>query len=378
MPLSSNSRPTRGSSLPQDKVACEEAVRLTKVHVVSFHFTMITNNTPFCNPPQKPIRLACAGLGFIFRNAHAKALKALQSQAWPVEVAMVCDINPAALEDACRNFPSAKPTQNLDDLLGCSKEVDALLICLWPPLGLKVLRQAMERGFKKILIEKPVSHHAYDIRQAAEEARRMGAQVQVAYNRQHQPAFAQFAEAVRGLKRLESVSATLLRVDRKEPIFYEDVTPHPLSVLYPLLGDLTLQQASYGEEKNGIPEFLDVNLKNAAGVNVKLTLQPSSGQELELYEAWDDRQHLQLPFLPSTSPQGAGWSCSEAGVTKFHGVANPSGLGEALIPVWRMGFVPQMAGFLRDEQSANACSLDQAACIAALLEIILSRKATPS
>ena len=260
------------------------------------------------NPSKKNVRLACAGLGFIFRNAHTKALQYLQASGWPVEVAMVCDRDQTALDEACRNFPSAKPTQNLEDILGCAHEVDALLICLWPPLGLQVLRQAVERGFKKILIEKPVSHHAADVRSVDEEARRAGVQVQVAYNRRHQPALPAFAEALGQLKPLDVVNATLLRVNRNEPIFFQDVTPHPLSMLCQLLGKLTVQQATFGELKNGIPEFLETTLQNAAGVQVKLKVQPAAGRELELYEARSGDRQLQLPFLPSNTPEGAGWS----------------------------------------------------------------------
>lgn len=339
---------------------------------------MNTDSDLFSNPPRKPVRLACIGAGWIFRNAHAKALKELQARGWPVEVAMVCDRNPAALEEALQLFPSAKAMLNLDDLLVCSKDVDVLMICLWPPLSLDVLRKAIVRGFKKILVEKPVSHHAADVRVAAEEARRAGVQVQVAYNRQHQPALAQFTEAVRSLKPLESFSATLLRVARTEPIFYEDVTPHLLSVLYPLLGNLTVQHAVVGADKNGIPEFIDATLQNAVGVQVKMKLQPYSGQELELYEARSADQDLQLRFLPSNTPEGAGWGSSRAGISDFHRIPEPEGLDESLTTTWRTGFLSQMAGFLREEPASNACSLDEAACILEILEALLSRRQTPS
>jgi len=333
---------------------------------------MNTDSADFSVPPKKTVRLACAGLGFIFRNAHADALAHLRSCGWPVEIAMVCDCDQAALDAACQRFPTAKSTHHLEDILDCREEIDALLICLWPPLSLNFLRQAIARGFKKILIEKPVSHHAADIRGVADEARRAGAHVHVAYNRRHQPALGAFTQAVQKLSGLESVSATVLRVDRKEPIFYEDVTPHPLSVFHHLLGDLTVQDVIFGEQKNGIPEFLEATLKNADGVQATLKLRPSSGELLEHYEARSGDQHLQLPFLPSESPHGAGWSSLEAGASIFHGIPDPAGLSESLSKIWRTGYLSQMAEFLREEVSPTACSLEQAANILNTSETISS------
>ena len=311
----------------------------------------------FGDPPQKPIRLACVGLGYIFRNAHADALACLQAHGWPVEVAMVCDREPAALDGASERFPSAKPTSNLEEVLDRRDEADALLICLYPPLSLDFLRRSIARGFKRILIEKPVSHSAADIRHAANEAGSAGAHVHVAYNRLHHPALGGFVRAAKELGGIESVSAKLLRADRKEPGFYADVTPHPLSVLHDLFGELTVQNVSFGDPKNGIPEFLEVTLKSAGGVPATLEMQPSSGEIAEHYEAQSAGQHLSLPFLSPSS--ATGWNSSVAGVSSFHGVPDPTGLSEELLTNWRTGFLPQIAGFLRDEPPR--CSLDQAA-----------------
>ena len=328
----------------------------------------------FCEPPQKPIRLACAGLGFIFRHAHAAALGLLQSQGWPVEVAMVCDREQAALDSARQFFPSAKPARRLEEILDSAGELDALLISLWPPLECEFLRQAIARGFKNILVEKPVSHNAADIRLAVGEARRAGVLVEIAYNRRHQPALPSFAQAVHALDPLESVSATLLRVNRHEPLFYEDVMPHPLSVLYGLLGKLTVLDVRFGERKNGIPEFLEATLQNASGVRAALNVRPSSGRELELYEARSGDRHLELPFLPANSAHGAGWRDSRAGVTTFHGIPDPDGLDDAQVAIWRTGFVAQMAGFLRGTGSTG-CSLEQAAAILEISEAIFPEHA---
>jgi len=281
---------------------------------------------------------------------------------------MVCDREQPALDGACERFPGAKPTPNLEDILDSRDGLDALLICLYPPLSLDFLRRAIARGFKNILVEKPVSHSAADIRRAAEEAANAGAHVHVAYNRLHHPALGEFTRAVRELGGLESISAKLLRTDRKEPGFYADVTPHPLSVFHNLLGDLSVQDVTFGDLKNGIPEFLDVTLQSADGVRATLKMQPPSGEVAEYYEASSGGRHLRLPFLPACS--GAGWSSSVAGVTKFHGVPEPLGLSEPLITNWRTGFLSQMAGFLRDE--APLCSLKQAAAILETLETILN------
>ena len=321
----------------------------------------------FGDPPQKPIRLACVGLGYIFRSAHADALACLQARGWPVEVVMVCDREQAALDGACVRFPSARPTQNIEEILDCHDEADALLICLYPPLSLDFLRQAIARGFKRIMIEKPVSHSAADIRHAADEAGSAGAHVHVAYNRLHHPALGGFARAVKELGRLDSVSATLLRADRKEPGFYADVTPHPLSVLHDLLGDLTVQNVTFGGLKNSIPEFLEATLQSG-GVRATLKMQPSSGEMSEDYEAHSGEKRLDLPVLPAST--GTGWNSSGAGISKFHGYPDPEGLSEPLITNWRTGFLTQMAGFLRDD--APRCSLDQAARILETLETILN------
>jgi len=331
---------------------------------------MNTDSSTFGNPPQKTVRLACIGLGYIFRQVHAKALSLLQTRGWPVEVAMVCDREQTALDTARQYFPFTKTTQNPDDILGSCEEVDALLICLWPPLGLKVLHQAIDRGFKNILIEKPVSHHATDIQSVAEMASRAGVRVDVAYNRRHHPALSSFSDAIHQLNPLESVTATLLRVDRKEPIFYQDVTPHPLSVLHHILGDITVKNVAFGKPKNDIPESLEASLQSTSGVQVLLKIRPSSGEELELYAAKSASQYLVLPFLPSKSPAGAGWDCIQAGVSEFHGIPNPKGLDEALTSIWRMGYLSQMADFFRTEPSPHACSLQQAASILHISETI--------
>jgi len=105
---------------------------------------------------------------------------------------------------------------------------------------------------------------------------------------------------------------------------------------------------------------------------VTLDIQPGSGCHLEHYSVWAGNECIELPFLSGETAEDAGWWRTLAGVREFHPVPAPAGL-EDTAP-WRMGYLDQMADFLRGAETpaGNACCLDEAAQILELRDAIFA------
>ena len=320
------------------------------------------------------MRIGCAGLGFIFRHAHSKAIRILQNRGWPLELTAVCDNRQEAVEEVLRQFPSAAAAANLADLLHGGFDLDVLLILLWPPLSLDFLNQSLDAGIKAILIEKPVAKSSSELLIAVEKAEALCAKVEVAYNRLQYPGLAEFAQQIRLLNPGDSLTASLYRENRQEPHFYEDVSPHAVGMLRRLLGELTLETATFSapKQKDGLPEALHATLRNEKGVRAELKIQPAYGQLLEHYRAESGDLKLELPFISAEPQSEAGWWRETNGSREFHPARPPMAMEDPA--TWQMGFLGQMADFMRcasGTAAPNGCNLHEATAILKLTEDIL-------
>ena len=295
-------------------------------------------------PTTRMVRLGLIGVGRIATLAHLPAVDTLARRGWRIRVDAVCDADPARLAAAAERCPGAATFTDAHELIR-QAEVDALVIMTWPPLTAALVDDAIQRGLPT-LVEKPVSHDLAVLHRLADEAAEHGTPVQVAYNRLYQPLMANFQREVASIGPLQHIEARLWRAARREAIFYEDVTVHPISALHAAFGPLVVEGVTDWPDPDepALPAGRRVEMRTGDGVSVHQDIRRAVGRYAESITALGASVSVCLRSSTAAG-QGEDASLSAYRDGETQTLARLSREGE-----WgnyARGFVGQLAAFCR-------------------------------
>jgi predicted dehydrogenase len=137
-----------------------------------------------------PARVAMIGYGAIGYE-HASAIAATPG----LELALVCDRNPARINAARQRFPDLRHTTELEDVIA-DDEVDAAIVGAPPNLHASLALRLLRAG-KSVVVEKPFSLTTAEADEMIAEAEARGLALTCYQNRRWDPDFLAIQRAVR-------------------------------------------------------------------------------------------------------------------------------------------------------------------------------------
>jgi predicted dehydrogenase len=139
----------------------------------------------------EPIRVGVAGLGYWGPNL-ARNFGSIPG----CELSWLCDASPQATAKAALNFPAAKTTQNIDDLLS-DAELDAIVLATSVRTHAQLATEVLDAG-KHCFVEKPLATSAADAQRAVDGAERAGRLLMVGHLLEYHPAVQKLKELIDG------------------------------------------------------------------------------------------------------------------------------------------------------------------------------------
>ena len=152
------------------------------------------------------VRIGVVGCGAIAQVHHLPNLAALDEQ---FEVAVVCDVSPAAAADAARRFHVPRHVTDWRDLLAA--DLDAVLLCHTDPKTEAAIA-ALHAG-KHLFIEKPVCFSLEEIDAMISAQRASRTVAQAGYMKVYDPAFELAQRAVHEIDEVRFVQVNHLHPD---------------------------------------------------------------------------------------------------------------------------------------------------------------------
>ena len=152
------------------------------------------------------LRIGVVGCGAIAQVHHLPNLVALDKQ---FEVAVVCDVSPAAAADAARRFHVPRHVDDWRDLL--TIDLDAVLLCHTDPKTEAAI--AVLQAGRHLFIEKPLCFSLAEIDAMIAAQAAAGTIAQAGYMKVYDPAFELAQRAVRDIDRIRFVQVNHLHPD---------------------------------------------------------------------------------------------------------------------------------------------------------------------
>jgi predicted dehydrogenase len=235
------------------------------------------------------LRLGLVGVGSHCRNEHLPALKhLLQTHSGKVELRAVCDLRQEAADAVATELGFQCVYTELEEFLQ-DDYLDAVIAVTPTKATAQIATRIMEAGLP-LLMEKPLGANLDEARQVVEVAARTGNKTMVSLNRRFEPALRQTSSWL-SLRKVDYVQVCLLRKNRREEGFIEDVIVHPLDALRGLLGPLEVTRLRRLHASMGVAfsaEFLFSN-----GTPGLLECLPAVGNHQERYDFYGSDFHLQ-------------------------------------------------------------------------------------
>jgi predicted dehydrogenase len=200
---------------------------------------------------QRPFRVGLLGTGVI-AAPHAQALRSLGSA---VELVAVCDRDAAKAKAFQQAFSVPSVFEDLEAMIASSR-LDVVHVLLPPTAHTSMAIACLERGCH-VFVEKPFCLSAQECRSVMDAASANGRRVGVNHNLTFMPSFLRMVEEIQNwrLGAIQHVTVTYnlpMGLDRgrhqhwmfgsPERIMLE-LGPHPLSVVYRLLGPVVFAAA---------------------------------------------------------------------------------------------------------------------------------------
>ncbi len=169
--------------------------------------------TPLSDGGARRIRAAVVGFGNI-GPVHAKAIASLPG----IELAAVCDTDPACLELARAAHPGAELCRDFDGML-TRADIDAVHICTPHWLHAPMAAQALRAG-KQVLMEKPMAMDCAEGRELAAVWRASGRNLGLCFQNRYRPAVAQAKRLVDSGKYGALVGVRALVAWKRDAAYY--------------------------------------------------------------------------------------------------------------------------------------------------------------
>jgi len=166
--------------------------------------------------PSSPLRVGLIGAGSIW-NAHKAAFRQFPEH---VRLTAVTDLNPAAAQQAVKEFPDARAYPGPDALLA-APDIDAVLILTTHAEHARLALAAIRAG-RHVLVEKPMACSLADAREMADAAEQTGVRLMVGQCQRYDRSY-------RGMKRLidsgEIGRVHAVRFDSMQGLFTNGLLP---------------------------------------------------------------------------------------------------------------------------------------------------------
>jgi virulence factor len=185
-----------------------------------------------------PLRLAVIGAGNHSALHHGSSLKSFAaSHPGEIELAAVCDLDPAKAEDYARRFGFRRTFTDAAAMMKAEK-LDGIIAITPVKATVAVASAVLTRGIPMV-IEKPTGETAAETRRLLEIADAKGAPHMVSFNRRYIPAVSRAREWLAGPGKGRPpmiVTGRMLRSARRELAFVTGTGIHLLDTLITFMG----------------------------------------------------------------------------------------------------------------------------------------------
>ena len=219
----------------------------------------------------RPLRVAVAGLGYWGPNL-ARNLAALRDS----ELAWCCDASDAMRERYAAQFPRARFTADLDEVLA-DETVDAVVLATPVPTHASLAIRVLEAG-KHCFVEKPMAQSVADAEAVVAAARRADRTLMVGHLLEYHPGVVKLKELIDGgeLGRILYVYGNRLNLGklRADENALWSLGAHDVSVLLRLAGEEPTEAQARGESymREGIEDVVFCFLRFPSGLAAHLHL----------------------------------------------------------------------------------------------------------
>ncbi len=222
---------------------------------------------------EAPVRVGAVGCGYwgpnVIRNLDAVV---------GFDLAWICDADPQRLRPVAARYPSARPTTQVDDILG-DPTVNAIYIATPVSTHFGLVRQALEQG-KHVLVEKPLATTIEQAEQLAQLAARNEVTLMVGHTFVFSPPVRKIKDLIEqgtiGPIYYVETTRVNLGLFQKDVSVLWDLAPHDLSILMYWLDEVPVQVTARGRS------YLGEALEDVAF----LTLEFPSGILAQVQISW--------------------------------------------------------------------------------------------
>lgn len=225
------------------------------------------------------LRLAIIGGGIHCSENHLPALSLVaQENPGLFEYTAFCDSDPQVCQKISARWPFKRLYQDTGDMLRAEK-LDACIAVT--PIGqtAEVAIRVLEAGVP-LLMEKPPGRNLVEATLICNAIEKTGTDAMVSMNRRFDPVFKRTEDWVKD-RGISSITASMLRIDRREHSFFRDTAIHLVDTLRFLAGEVlgfTAVVESCEQVCNYRVEFC-----HASGARGLLRVLPDCGREEEVF-----------------------------------------------------------------------------------------------
>lgn len=218
-------------------------------------------------PLDRPIRVGILGAGGV-AYTHAQALTSLRG----VELVAVADAHLLKARRLAERWKTGAAFSSLESMLADARP-DVVHVLLPPELHARFAIQCMAAGVH-VFVEKPLCVSASECRDLEAAAAQSQCAVGVNHNFAFDPTFLRLIDAIRGRRLgavqhvsvfwsvpvgLNTFGAPLYRREGPGAVIFE-TGPHPMSLVYRLVGEATSASALVSAETQSLPDTWQVSL----------------------------------------------------------------------------------------------------------------------
>jgi predicted dehydrogenase len=218
-----------------------------------------------------PIRVGVVGLGYWGPNL-ARNFDRLPSSS----LAWICDASEEARERAARQFPDARATANVEELLG-DPELDAVVVATHVPSHAELASAALRAG-KHCFVEKPLAQSVAEAEAVAEAAESSGRVLMVGHLLEYHPGIDRLKEIADSgeLGDIHYVYSNRLNLGklRADENALWSLGAHDVSVILRLAGEEPVEVYAQGESymRPGVEDVVFCYLRFPSGLAAHLHL----------------------------------------------------------------------------------------------------------
>ncbi len=223
------------------------------------------------NAPEQPLKLGVVGLGYWGPNL-ARNFAALPG----CEVSWLCDASAPAREKLAQTLPSARASEDLEELLADSS-LDAVVLATPVPTHAALATKVLQAG-KHCFVEKPLATTVADAEMAVAAAEQAGKILMVGHLLEYHPAVTRLKEMVQGgelgeMYYLYGNRVNLGKIRADENALWS-LGAHDVSVMLHLIGEEPEECLAQGRSfvRSGVEDVVFCYLRFPSGTVAHLHL----------------------------------------------------------------------------------------------------------